>query len=236
MWFGSRANLRKLSAIDLSISVGGDIIEPVTVVRNLGVYLDAELTMRQHVNRIASSCFFHLCRLRQLRRSVGPEATKRLVSSFVLSRLDYCNAVLAGLPQSTTWPLQRAQNAAARLITNTGARDHITPAMKQLHWLPINMRIKYKLCLMMHLIFTKQCPDYMLELASLTSVGATRAGLRSAEGASFRKPRVRTKFGERAFSYSGPAAWNSLPEYLQLTTNTASFKRHLKTHLFASAY
>ena len=236
VWFGSRANLRKMSAIDLSLSVAGDVIEPVTVVRDLGVYLDAELTMKQHVNRITSSCFFHLRRLRQLRRSVGPEVTKRLVSSFVLSRLDYCNAALAGLPQSTTWPLQRVQNAAARLITNPGARDHITPAMKQLHWLPIHMRIKYKLCLMMHFIFTKPCPDYMLELASLTSVGATRAGLRSAEGASFRKPRVRTKFGERAFSYSGPAAWNSLPENLQFNTDTASFKRHLKTHLFASAY
>ena len=119
-------------------------------------------------------------------------------------------------------PLQRAQNAAARLITGIKQRDHITPAMKQLHWLPINCRIKYKLCLIMHLILTNQSPDYMKELVSPTAERATRTGL--------------TKFGERAFSYSGPAAWNSLPDYLHAIDNTASFKRQLKTYFFAIAY
>ncbi len=225
-----------MSALDLSLKVGDDVITPALAVRDLGVYLDAELTMRQHVNRTASSCFFHIRRLRQIRRSVGPEVTKRLVSAFILSRLDYCNAALAGLPQTTTQPLQRAQNAAARLITGIRQRDHITPAMKQLHWLPINFRIQYKLCLLMHLIITRQCPDYMKELVTLTADGATRTGLRSANGRSFQKPKTRTKFGERAFSYSGPAAWNSLPDYLHYNNNTASFKRQLKTYLFAIAY
>ena len=61
----------------------------------------------------------------------------RLVSAFVLSRLDYCNAVLAGLPKSTTAPLQRAQNAAARLVTGIGLRDRVTPTLHQLHWLSL---------------------------------------------------------------------------------------------------
>jgi hypothetical protein len=236
VWFGSGANLRKFNTSDLSLSVREDVISPLSVVRDLGVYLDSELTMKQHVSRITSSCFFHLRRLRQIRRAAGPEVTKRLVSVFILSRLDYCNAALAGLPQSTIKPLQRVQNAAARLITNSRQRDHITPDLKQLHWLPINFRIKYKLCLMMHLILTQQCPDYMIETTSLTATSATRVGLRSGNGLSFRQPKVRTKFGERAFSYSGPAAWNSLPNYLQSTTNTNNFKHLLKTHLFAAAY
>ena len=236
VWFGSGANLRKLNTADLSLSVCGDVIPPLLVVRDLGVYLDSELTMKQHVSRITSGCFFHLRRLRQIRRAAGPEVTKRLVSAFILSRLDYCNAALAGLPQSTIIPLQRVQNAAARLITNSRQRDHITPDLKQLHWLPINFRIKYKLCLMMHLILTQQCPDYIKEITSLTATSATRVGLRSGNGLSFRQPKVRTKFGERAFSYAGPAAWNSLPYCLQSTTNTKSFKRLLKTHLFATAY
>jgi len=58
------------------------------------------------------------------------------VSDFVLSRLDYCNAALAGLPQTALRPLQRALNAAARLVANLGSRDHIAPAMKEVHWLP----------------------------------------------------------------------------------------------------
>src|SRR5208282_1307584 len=174
VWFGSRASLTKMSTVDLSLTVGDDVITPTAVVRDLGVYLDAALTMKQHVNRTASSCFFHIRRLRQIRRSVGPEITQRLVLAFIISRLDYCNAALAGLPQTTMQPLQRAQNAAARLITGIKQRNHITPAMKQLHWLPINCRIKYKLCLIMHLILTKQSPDYMKELVSPTAERATR--------------------------------------------------------------
>ena len=165
----------------------------------------------------------------------SPDVTKSLVSAFVLT-LDYCNAALDGLPQTTLRPLQRAQNAATRLVTNTGSRDHITPALKELHWLPVNQRITYKLCLMMHLIHTQRYPDYMRDLVSMTATSATRTGLRSASGLSYQRPRVRTKFGERAFSSSGPSAWNSLPIHLQTTTNTNTFKRLLKTYLFTTAY
>ena len=236
VWFGSAANIRKMSAKNLTLSVGGDVISPVEVVRDLGVYLDAELTMKHHVNRVTSNCFFQLRRLRQIRRVAGPDVTQRLVSALVLSRLDYCNAALAGLPQATLRPLQRAQNAAARLVANMGSRDHIAPAMKDLHWLPINQRITYKLCLMMHFIHTQQYPDYMRDLVSMTATTATRTGLCSASGLSYSKPRIRTKFGERAFSYSGPAAWNLLPLHLQTTTDTNTFRRLLKTYLFTTAY
>jgi len=112
-WFGSRASLRELSSADLTRSVGNDVIQPVTVVRDLGVYLDNELTMMQHISRVVSSCFFQLRRLRQIRCSAGEEVTKRLATALVLSRLDYCNAVLTGRPESTIRPLQRVQNAAA---------------------------------------------------------------------------------------------------------------------------
>ena len=235
-WFGRRANLRKLSSADLTLSIGDNVIKPVTIVRDLGVYLDAELTMKQHINRVVSSCFFQLRRLRQIRRSAGEEVTKRLVTALVLSRLDYCNAALAGLPESTIRPLQRVQDAAARLITNTKPSDHITPVLMRLHWLPIKSRIVYKLCLQMHLILTNQCPDYMADMVQLTAANSLRPGLRSASRLLYRKPALKTKFGERAFSYAGPAAWNSLPDYIQSDLNTNSFKKLLKTHLFALSF
>jgi len=108
MWFGSAANLKKLSNTNLTLSVGSDVITPVKVVRDLGVYLDAELTLKHDVNLITRSCFFQLRRLRQIRRVAGPDVTKWLVSAFILSKLDYCKAALAGLPQTTLQPLQRA--------------------------------------------------------------------------------------------------------------------------------
>ena len=123
--------------------MGDDVIQPVTVIRDLSVHIDAELTMKHHISRVVSNCFSQLRRLRQIRRSAGEEVTKRLVTALVLSRLDYCNAALAGLPGSTIRPLQCVQNAAARRITKS--RDHITPVLMRLHWLPIKTRIIYKL-------------------------------------------------------------------------------------------
>ncbi len=117
------------------MTVGTSTIHSTTVVRDLGVLLDYELTMKKHVNKVASTCFYQLRRLRQIRHLVGQDLTAQLVHAFVLSRLDYGNSSLAGLPMSTIAPLQRVQNATARLIMNLGPRDNVTSALKQLHWL-----------------------------------------------------------------------------------------------------
>jgi len=110
--------------MNLTLSFGDDVITLVDVVglRVLGVQLDAELTMKQHVNRVTSSCFFQLRPLHSaslMRRAVCSEVTKRLVSAFILSKLDYCNAALSGLPQTTLRLLKRAQTAATRLVPHT---------------------------------------------------------------------------------------------------------------------
>ena len=98
---------------------------------------------------MSTKSLLHIRRLKQVRKLLGPDVVAKLVASLVFSRLDYCNAlvVLAGLTRSTKAPLQRVQNAAARL----GPRDHVTPALKDCHWLPIKQRIVLKLCLLMHL-------------------------------------------------------------------------------------
>ena len=115
--------------------------------RDLGVMLDSELSMKQHVTKVAGSCFYHLRRVKQIGRLVGKDVTAQLVSAIILSRLDYCNALLAGLPCATIEPLERLQKVTARLVLNLRQRDHVTTALKQLHWLPVASRIKSKLCL-----------------------------------------------------------------------------------------
>ena len=125
-WFGKRSRLAKLADVDSSVTVGTSTIHSTTVVRDLGVLLDSELTMKKHVNKVTSTCFYQLRRLRQIRRLVGQDLTAQLVHAFVLSRLDYGNSSLAGLPMSTIAPLQRVQNAAARLII-IGPRDNLPP-------------------------------------------------------------------------------------------------------------
>jgi len=238
IWLGTHGRLQQLSCSDLSLTIGTDTIKPSTVVRDLGVLIDAELTLRQHVSRLVSSCFFHLRRLREVRNHVSRQVLKQLVHSFVISRLDYCNGVLAGLPGNLVTKLQRVQNAAARLVLNLKARDHISPALYQLHWLPVRYRIQYKLCMTMHGVYVRRCPKYLDRTVQLAASVTRRQGLRSSASADLRYvvPTTRTKLGERAFSVAGPTAWNSLPADIRRTTDTAAFKRQLKTHYFNRAF
>jgi len=123
----SRTNLQKLQTIDTTIQVGPATIKPVDNVRNMGVILESQLDMRDHISKVASSCFFHLCRLRQLRHVVAPDITQRLISALALSRVDYCNSSLTGLPAVALAPLQRVLNAATRYVADLRLRDHVTP-------------------------------------------------------------------------------------------------------------
>jgi hypothetical protein len=100
-------------------------------------------------------------RLHQINRLVGREVTTQLVVSLILPRLDYCNSLLPGLPLTSLEPLQRVQNAAARLIFNLRPRDDITTALKQLRWLPVEFRLTYKLCLLMYRIHSGHAPQYL---------------------------------------------------------------------------
>jgi len=124
------------------MSVGSDIIKPSAVVRDLGVYTDMELTFREHVRRVTISCFFHLRRLRQIHKHVNRQVIKQLVYAFVISRLDYCNGILASLPINLLRRLHWAQNAATRLVFGLKSCDHIKPALYELHWLPVHLGIQ----------------------------------------------------------------------------------------------
>ena len=115
------------------------------------------------------------------------------MSAFVLSKLDYCNAILAGLPKSTIAPLQRAQNAAARLIGLVAPRDHVASMLQQLHWLPVQYRIIYKLCLLMHYIHTSQAPSYLTDIVTQTASVTSRTRLRSGSSLRYEQPRTRLK-------------------------------------------
>ena len=152
------------------------------------------------------------------------------------SRLDYRNGVLAGLPQSTIAPIQRVQNVAARLVLGLRPFDHKTPALRQLHWLPVVYHVQYKLSVLMYDIANNEAPSYLRELIHHVNETVTRPNLRSCNSNTFIKPRTRTKFAERAFSFAGPAAWNALPVELRSLESKDTFKCHLKTHFFKLAF
>ena len=103
---------------------------------------------------------------------------KQLVYTFVISRLDYCNSILAGLSKGLLSQL-RVQNAAARLVLGLQPRDHIKPALFELHWLPVHPRIDYKLCLLVHSATVQCCPRYISDIVQTTAASSRRQELRS---------------------------------------------------------
>ena len=131
-------------------------------------------------------------------------AMQPLVSVFMLSRLDYCKAILAGLPSSSLAPLQCVLYVAVRLVTGLGPRDHINGTMMELHWMPIEHRVKFKLCLIMHAAMSGQCPDYICQVVTLLAMLPGRNRLRAAANGLYDVPRTRRIFGQQAFSVAGP--------------------------------
>ena len=154
----------------------------------------------------------------------------------MLSRLNYCNAILAELPSVTLAPLQRVQNAAARLVLGLRYTDHITPALIKLHWLPVRQRISYKLCMLVHKSLAGQAPSYLSELCHLVSENPFRAVLRSADSRDLIIPQTELCIGDRAFSVAGAREWNRLPTELKTTLDTQLFKCQLKTYYFRIAF
>ena len=158
---------------------------------------------------------------------------QRLVSALVLSRLDYCNAVLSELPSTTLDWLRRVLNAAICLVAGLGPRDHVTEQMKKLYWLPIKYRINFKLCLMMHAAVTGQWPQYIRDIVHPLSTLPGRNKFRAAASGQFDIFRTRTVFGERAFFMAGTCEWNTLPQDIKelKTSQTEKLLNELLRHI-----
>ena len=228
----SPSTLAKRSSFPQSVTLLGSDIPLSPAVRNLGVTLDNTLSFEHHVQNVCRICYYEIRRIASIRHILSEEATKTLLCAFVLSRLDYCNSLLAGTPIFLINKLQKVQNNAARLIFKSSRSAHVTPLLKSLHWLPIEKRIQYKIALLCFKYFNNLAPSY---ISDLLHVYTPSRQLRSATDTRiFRIPSCRTKtYGNRSFSYQAPVIWNQLPYSVRHSSSLALFKSSLKTHLFS---
>ena len=116
-----------------------------TTVTYLGVHLDQTLSMKQHISSLCHTTFLALRRIASIRPFLSVSSIAKFVASMITSRLDYCFATFAGVADEQIARMQKIQNNAARLILKKLKRDHVTPLLKELHWLPVKYRIQYKL-------------------------------------------------------------------------------------------
>lgn len=218
----------------ITIQVGEANIQSVPWVRDLGATLDSHMTMERQVNALCSSAYYHLRNISRIRSHLNETATRSLVQALVISRIDYCNSLLHGLPKRMLSKLQRVQNSAARIVAKSTRRQHITPVLQDLHWLPIEYRIQYKILMLTFKALHSEAPMYIQEL--LEERRSVRA-LRSNDALLLQVPRMKTsRFGERAFISAAPTLWNKLPAYIRKIDSISGFKKDLKTYFFSKAY
>ena len=163
-----------------SVTVGVDSVQPCRHVRDLGIHIDSDLSMRTHVSKAVSACFAALRQIKSVRRSVTQPVLTSLVVSLVLSRLDYGCATLVGLPDRLLNRLQSVINAAARLIFRARRYDHITPLLRDLHWLRVRERIDFRLAVLTFRCLHGLASAYLAEQIYRVSEIESRSRLRSA--------------------------------------------------------
>ena len=106
--------------------------------------------------------------------SARDDAAKLTVQSFVSTHLDYCNSLMYGIADGLMQRLQAVQNAAARLITSARRRDHISPVLRQLHWLPVRQRVQFKLTVLVFKALHGQAPQCLTDDCQLVAAAGRR--------------------------------------------------------------
>ena len=194
--------------------------------RNLGVILDSELCLDKQISTVVKNSFYQLRVISRLKSFLSHNDLEIVIHAFITSRLDYCNSLYLGLPQSSLRRLQLVQNAAARLLTGTRRHEHITPILASLHWLPVIFRIQFKIVLFVYKALNGLAPAYITELVQPHSA---QRSLRSSNKGLLYVPHSRLKQrGDRAFAIAAPRLWNQLPLDIRSAPSISAFKSRLK--------
>uniref|UniRef100_A0A8C6VWU7 Reverse transcriptase domain-containing protein n=1 Tax=Nothobranchius furzeri TaxID=105023 RepID=A0A8C6VWU7_NOTFU len=167
-------------------------------VRNLGVTFDPGLTLDSHVSSLVGSSFFHLRNIAKLSPILSRSELETVIHSFISSRLDYCNSLFTCLSRTSLNRLQVVQNACARLLTKSSKHTHITRLLLQLHLLPVNFRVHFKILVLVYRTLHGQAPSY---IGDLLSPYTPSRSLRSSDQSLLvvQRTRLKTK-GDRSFA------------------------------------
>ena len=231
--FGYRNQLDKCKTSYVTIS--GSTIPKSPSVKYLGVTLDGNLNLKEHILTKCKTAIANFVRICNIQKYLTTDACSTLILGLCISHLDYANALYYRLPNKTISHLQRLQSMCAKLTLRKFKYDSTTDALLQLHWLPIKHRINFKIATITHKCIYGTAPQYLKDL--LIPAPNPRSLRSSNDRTKLIIPFTKFKtFAAQSFSIAAPMIWNQLPMLLQETTNVELFKRQLKTHLYRVAF
>ena len=242
--FGSPTLKSKLSQI-FPIDILGNFLSPVENVRNLGVIFDSPFTFSPQVSSICSSCYYHIRDFARIRRYLDKSTAISVANALVGSRIDYCNSLLDSISDLDMKRLRSIQYALCRIINRTSrySKEHMTPHLKSLHWLPIRQRIDFKWFLLIYKFLNTGSPSYLRDyFVPHTSKISTRRSdsdklYLNRDVVPFDRKLHKSKLHyDHSFCISGPVRWNSLPDNIRCAPSTHCFRSKLKSFLFNNAF
>ena len=190
---------QRSKVISSTLSFCGNTLTPSDHVLNLGVTFDPDLSLKTHISSVCRSSFYHIRQIRIARPSLDTNSAILLANALVSSKLDYCNSLYAALPASSIHRLQLVQNALARAVVPSVRRfQHIKPILHNLHWLPVNQRITYKIAALTFKTLHHKEPSYLVDLL-LTH--APSRNLRSSDKHLLTIPYIKSSIGRRSFFF-----------------------------------
>ena len=230
--FGTWQQLKKYGIDSITVA-GVNVKLQQTPVRNLGVMFDPHMTMEAQVSSVVKSVSYNIRNIGRIRRYLTMDSAKKLVNAAVTSRLDYCNSLLSGIAGTQLKRLQRVQKAAAKVVLRLP--KFASPSLSELHWLPVEYRIKFKTAVTVFKALNGLAPAYLSEL--LIPYQPPRSSRSNPDRDNLLLlPKTSNKTAARAFRVNGPSVWNDLPVHTRLSRDVISFKKSLKTHYFRSAF
>ena len=150
-----------------------------------------------------------------------------LVHAVSTSRLDYCNSLFINMSRANMYKLQKVQNAAARLVVRKRKREGVSKVLKELHWLPVESRVIFKILLLVYKCVTGKCSENLV-----SKITFKRYNCRPMDYLLLETRKVSTKYGRRTFEYAGPRLWNALPLHIRTEEVIERYKKQVKTLLF----
>ena len=205
--FGTHQQLKKID--NITIKIGSKNIIPAEHVRNLSFLMDRFCKNTKHINHLSSLLCYQLRNIRNIRGKLDFDTAKTMVQALILSKLHYCNSLLAGTSECHLSWLQCVQNMACRLVCNLRKYDHVSASMHSLHWLKVRECITYKIAYLVHCCKMRLAPQYLTYV--LPTVTHSHS-LRSSISGNIPSAKCWTSLAsEGSFSSVGPKIWNSLP-------------------------
>ena len=240
---GAKNDMKKIGS--LTLEVDGTLITNITcdgdAAKSLGVMMDENMNMQRQIAEVRKKCAWQLSNLYKIRRYLTINLKIMLVKTLIISKLDYCNALYAGLPKTQIKRLNGVLRNCIRFIYDlkTQGGEDLDKYFVKAHILPVDKRIEFKICLFIHKALHAKVPDYLESLIEVYQPAIS--ALRNAKDKYLLAYPPLTKLNKKKlcsqqFSHHAPTLWNSLPYIIRSCQKTNDFKSKLKTYFFREAF